>query len=196
MITDDMKSLYNQSKWALIVRGLLGIALGIFIIARPLESVAAFALVIAIWALGDGIISMVHAFELRSVSAHWWVLLLTGLVGTLFGIAALYYYPALSLTFVVLWAALWLITAGVLGAYVAIQERKANLSWGWTMAFGLFAIAAGVFAMMYPGITLAGLISLIAAFGIVSGVVLLVGAGKMQSFERDVNRAVHNPVRT
>jgi uncharacterized membrane protein HdeD (DUF308 family) len=196
MITDDMKSLYNQSKWALIVRGLLGIALGIFIIARPLESVAAFALVIAIWALGDGIISMVHAFELRSVSAHWWVLLLTGLVGTLFGIAALYYYPALSLTFVVLWASLWLITAGVLGAYVAIQERKANLSWGWTMAFGLFAIAAGVFAMMYPGITLAGLISLIAAFGIVSGVVLLVGAGKMQSFERDVNRAVHNPVRT
>jgi uncharacterized membrane protein HdeD (DUF308 family) len=196
MITDDMKSVYNQSKWALIVRGLFGIALGVFIIARPLESVAAFALVIAIWALGDGIISMVHAFDLRSVAAHWWVLLLSGLVSTLFGIAALYYYPALSLTFVVLWAALWLITAGVLGAYVAILERNANLSWGWTMVFGLVAIAGGAFAVMYPGITLAGLISLIAAFGIVSGVVLLIGAGKMQSFEHDVNRAVHNPVRT
>ncbi len=196
MITDDMKAVYNRSKWALVVRGLFGIALGIFIIARPLESVAAFALVIAIWALADGIVSLVHAFDLRSVAPHWWVLLLAGLVSTLFGVAALYYYPGLSLTFVVLWTALWLITAGVLGVYVAIQERNAKLSWGWTMVFGLVAIVGGVLAAMYPGITLAGLISLIAAFGIVSGVVLLIGAGKMQSFERAVNRAVHNPVRT
>jgi uncharacterized membrane protein HdeD (DUF308 family) len=196
MITDEMKSVYNRSKWALVVRGLLGIALGIFIIARPLESVAAFALVIAIWALGDGIVSIVHAVELRAVAPHWWVLLLTGSVSTLFGIAALYYYPGLSLTFVVLWTALWLLTAGVLAVYVAIQERKANLSWGWTMVFGLVASVGGILAVMYPGITLAGLISLIAAFGIVSGVALLIGAGKMQSFERDVNRAVRNPVRT
>jgi uncharacterized membrane protein HdeD (DUF308 family) len=196
MITDDVKSVYNRSKRALIVRGLFGIALGIFIIARPLDSVAAFALVIAIWALGVGIVSMVNAFDLRSVAPHWWVMLLAGVVSTLFGIAALYYYPGLSLTFVVLWTALWLLTAGVLGVYVSIQERNANLSWGWTMVFGLVAIVGGIFAIVYPGITLTGLISLIAAFGIVSGVVLLVGAGKMQSFERDVNRAVHNPVRT
>jgi uncharacterized membrane protein HdeD (DUF308 family) len=196
MITDDVKSVYNRSKWALVVRGLLGIALGIFIVARPLESVAAFALVIAIWALGSGIVSMVHAFDLRSVAPHWWVLLLSGLVSTLFGIAALFYYPGLSLAFVVLWIALWLITAGALAVYVAIQERKANLSWGWTMVFGLVAIVCGILAMVYPGISLAGLISLIAAFGIVSGVVLLIGAGKMQSFESDVNRAARNPVRT
>jgi uncharacterized membrane protein HdeD (DUF308 family) len=196
MITDELKSVYNRSKWALVVRGLLGIALGIFIIARPLESVAALALVIAIWALGDGIVRIVHAFDLRSVVPHWWVMLLTGLVSTLFGIAALYYYPALSLAFVVLWTALWLITAGVLAVYVSIQERNANLSWGWTMAFGVVAIVGGILAVVYPGISLAALISLIAAFGIVSGVVLLIGAGKMQSFERDVNGAVRNPVRT
>jgi uncharacterized membrane protein HdeD (DUF308 family) len=196
MITDELKSVYNRSKWALVVRGLLGIALGIFIIARPLDSVAALALVIAIWALGDGIVRIVHAFDLRSVAPHWWVMLLTGLVSTLFGIAALYYYPALSLAFVVLWTALWLITAGVLAVYVSIQERNANLSWGWTMVFGLVAIVGGILAVLYPGISLAGLISLIAAFGIVSGVVLLIGAGKMQSFERDVNGAVRNPVRT
>src|SRR6266700_2209839 len=159
MITDDMKAVYNRSKWALVVRGLFGIALGIFIIARPLESVAAFALVIAIWALADGIVSLVHAFDLRSVAPHWWVLLLAGLVSMLFGVAALYYYPGLSLTFVVLWTALWLITAGVLGVYVAIQERNAKLSWGWTMVFGLVAIVGGVLAAMYPGSTLAGLIS-------------------------------------
>ena len=196
MISDDIKTVYNRSKWALVVRGLFGIALGIFILARPFDSVAALALVIAIWALGDGIVNMVHAFDLRSVAPHWWVMLLSGLVSTLFGIAALYYYPGLSLTFAVIWTALWLITGGVLGAYIAIQERNANLSWGWTMVFSLVALAGGVLAIMYPRITLAGLISLIAAFGIVGGVTLLVGAGKMQSFQGGVSRAVRNPART
>ena len=196
MIADDIKTVYNRGKWALVIRGLFGIALGIFIVMRPFDSVAALALVIAIWALGDGIVSMVHAFDLRSVAPHWWVMLLTGLVSTLFGIAALYYYPGLSLSFAVIWTALWFITGGVLGAYVAIQERTAHLSWGWTMTFSLLAIAAGVLAIMYPRITLAGLMSLIATFGIIGGVALLIGAGKMQSFQGDVNRAVRNPART
>src|SRR5690348_13026255 len=97
MITDDIKSAYNRGKWALVIRGLLGIAVGIFIIARPLESVAAFALVIAFWSLADGIVSIVHAIDLRSVIPHWWGLLLGGIVSVIFGIAAFYLYPGLSL---------------------------------------------------------------------------------------------------
>lgn len=193
MISDDVKTLYNRSKRALVIRGLFGIALGIFIVSRPLDSVAALALVIAIWALGDGIVNMVHAFDLRSIAPHWWVMLLAGIVSTAFGIAALYYYPALSLAFAVAWTALWLITAGALATYVAIQERNAQLAWGWTLAFGLIAIAAGVLAFMYPGITLASLIGLLAAFGIVGGAVMLIGAGKMRSFQSDVSRAMRSP---
>jgi uncharacterized membrane protein HdeD (DUF308 family) len=124
------------------------------------------------------------------------VLLLSGIVSILFGIAALYYYPGLSLTFAVVWTALWLLTAGVLGVYIAIRERSANLSWGWTIAFGLIAIVAGVVAVMYPSITLASLISLIAAFGIVGGSALLIGAGRMQSVGRDMKSAIRSPLRT
>jgi len=193
MSTEDIESMYHRAKWALVIRGLFGIALGIFIIARPLAAVAAFALVIAIWALVDGIVNIVHAFDLRSIAPHWWVMLLIGLVSAAFGIAAFYYYPALSLAFVVFWTALWLITGGALGAYLALLERKAKLSWGWTMAFGLIAIAAGVLAIVYPGMTLVGLISLTASFGIVGGIALLVGAGKMQSLEREVHRALQRP---
>jgi uncharacterized membrane protein HdeD (DUF308 family) len=54
----------------------------------------------------------------------------------------------------------------------------------------------GILAVMYPAGTLAGVVSLIAAYGIISGVALLIGAGKLRSFERDVDRAVRNPVRT
>lgn len=193
MITDDIVAAYNRGKWALIVRGLLGVALGVVIFTRPLASVAAFALVVALWALSDGIVSIVHAFDVRKVAPHWWVLLLTGLVSVAFGVTALYDYPILSLTFAVVWTAWWLISAGVLAIYVSVQERKADVPWGWTLTFGIIALAAGVLAIVYPGITLAALMGTIATFGIVGGIAMLVGAGKMQSFQHDVKREIGTP---
>ena len=193
MITDDIVAAYNRGKWALIVRGLLGIALGFVIFTRPLASVAAFALVVALWSLSDGIVGIVHAFELRKVAQHWWALLISGLVSVAFGVAALYYYPILSLTFAVVWAAWWLISAGVLAIYVAVQERKVDVPWGWTLTFGIIALASGVLAIMYPGITLATLMGTMGTFGIVGGIAMLVGAGKMQAFQHDVKRAIRTP---
>jgi len=193
MLADTLVTAYHRSKWALIIRGLLGIALGVFILARPLESVAAFALVIAIWALVDGIVNIVHAVELRGAIAYWGLLLVGGIVSILFGVAALYYYPALSLSFAVLWAGLWLITGGAVGTYIALQARKAELPWGWTLTFGLIAISAGVLAIVYPTITLVALMSILSAFGIVSGIAMLIAAGKMQSFEHKFHSAVRSP---
>lgn len=195
MITDEIVAAYHRGKWALVLRGVLSIALGIFILARPLGSVAAFALVIAIWALVDGIVNMVHAFDLRQLTSYWWVMLLGGLVSFCFGVAALYYYPALSLTFAVVWASWWLIIIGALGIYLAVQERKVQVPWGGTMTLGVLTLAAGVLAIVYPGITLAALMGMLAAFGIMAGIAMLVGASKMQSLEHDVKSTLRTPSR-
>ena len=195
-MSNEIKNLYNRVKWGLVVRGLIGIALGIFIIARPFESVAALALVNAIWALVDGVVNIVHSFELRAIVKHWWALLLSGIVSVLFGVAAFYYYPGLSLTFAVLWTAMWLLTAGILGAYVAMQERSLGLSWGWTLVWSIVSVIGGVFALMRPGLTLASLISVIATFGILGGIALLVGAGRMQSVQTTFTRATGSMARS
>jgi uncharacterized membrane protein HdeD (DUF308 family) len=195
MIADDIKAAYHQTKWAVVLRGLFSVMIGIIIVARPLESVAALALVIALWALIDGFVNIVRAFELRDIAPHWWVLLLGGIVSAIFGAAALYYYPSLSLTFAVVWTAYWLLFSGVVAVYASVQEKRVGVSWGWTMAFGLVAIAGGVLAFIYPGATLASLMGVLAAFGIVGGIALLIGGARMQSFEQVVNRAVRNPAR-
>ncbi len=184
----DIKTLYTQSRWSLILRGLLGLAVGVLILTRPLASVAAFALVIAIWAFADGIANIVRAFALRNVAPHWWAFLLAGAVGVLFGVAAMYYYPTLSLAFAVAWTALWLIFAGAIGVYIAVQERKFGMSSGWTMTFSIVAIAAGILAWVYPKATLATLMGVIAFFAIVEGVVMLAAAAKLGSIEREAKR--------
>jgi uncharacterized membrane protein HdeD (DUF308 family) len=191
MIAEKLRDHYHQAKWALVLRGLLGITIALLIVIRPFDSVAAFALVIAVWALFDGIIRIVHAFELRHVMSDWWMLLVAGIVGVVFGCAALNYYPGLSLSFAVVWTALWLITAGLLGLYVAVQERRAAEAWGWTMAWGGLAIVAGILAVGYPGVTLAWLMALIAGFGLIGGIAMLVGAVRMQTFEHHVDQMMH-----
>jgi uncharacterized membrane protein HdeD (DUF308 family) len=180
-VLGDLKRVYRLAWWALMLRGLLGVAVGVFIFLRPLDSVAAFALVIAFWALFTGIVEIVHAIELAPAMKHWWVLLLSGLVSAGFGIASLVYYPVLSLTFAVVLVAWWLLFGGFLGIYAALMQKRLGVQWGWTAAFGVASVIASAYALFSPPATLAAIMSLIAAFAIVSGVVLIMGAFKVRS---------------
>jgi uncharacterized membrane protein HdeD (DUF308 family) len=135
---------------------------------------------------------MVHAFELKPLFSGWWVTLLGGTVSVGFGIAALYYYPGLSLTFAVVCAAWWLLLTGCLAVYAAVLERRLELPWGWTLVFGLVSIATGVFALIYPPATLAAIMGLIAGYGIVSGVALLIGAYRLSTAKRVVTGALRS----
>jgi len=195
MIASEIQKAYNQTKWALVLRGLLSLAVGIAILVRPMASVAALALVIALWSLFDGVVNIVRSFDLRGMVQHWWVVLLTGIVSVAFGIAALYFFPTLSLTFAVVWTAYWLTLTGVIAAYIAWQERSAGVPWGWTMAFGILAVVGGIFAFMNPQATLATLLGVLAGFAIISGVFFLIGATRMASFQSNVNRAMPNTAR-
>lgn len=181
MASDVIRTAYRRAWWALVLRGLLAIAVGVFILGRPLDSIASFALVIALWALFIGIVQIVHAFELRSVFANWWVLFLSGFMSAAFGVAALYYYPGLSLAFAVVWTTWWLVITGGFAIYIAVWERTVGLSWGWTLAFGILSVAAGVFAFMAPPVTLAAILGLIAGFALVSGLLLLIGAFRLSA---------------
>jgi uncharacterized membrane protein HdeD (DUF308 family) len=184
MTSDTASSLYRHTWWSLVLRGLIALALGIFILARPLDSVAAFALVIAIWALVAGLTQIVYAIELRSAARHWWMLLLSGLVSLGFGVAALVYYPVLSLTFAVIWVAWWLFAVGILGILIGLQERRIGIPWGWTAALGVLGVAAGIYAFIAAPVTLVAIMSLIAAFAILGGVMLLFGAFRLSQAHR------------
>lgn len=173
MALDAVQHLYSRARWALLLRGLIALAVGILVLVRPLESVAAFALLVAIWAIVIGISQVVDSIEARAILAHWWLLLLSGIISLVFGVAALYYYPALSLTFAVIWVSYWLLVTGALGIYMGFMERRMGAPWGWTLAFGVIGVLAGIYAIMAPPVTLAAIMGLIAGFAIVIGIASL-----------------------
>ncbi len=191
MVSDLGRTAYRAAWWALVLRGVLAIAVAVLIFWRPLESIASFALVIAIWALFTGSVQVVHAIGLRHLFGNWWVLFLSGLVSVVFGIAALKYYPGLSLAFAVAWVAWWLFLTGGLAIFAATVERRLGLSWGWTLAFGIVSVFAGAYALMAPPATLAAILGLIAGFALVSGVTHLMGAFMLSSAKAEIGSALH-----
>ncbi len=176
MQSDLFHQIYQRTRWSLLLRGLVWLALGVFILLRPLESVAALALVIAIWALVSGISQIVQSIEMRAAVAHWWLMLLSGTISVVFGIAALRYYPGLSLAFAVIWTAYWFLLSGAVAVSISMQERRIGMPWGWTAFFGVVSVIAGIYAIFLPPATLAVIMSLLAALAIVGGCAQLFGA--------------------
>jgi uncharacterized membrane protein HdeD (DUF308 family) len=193
VFTDALNQSFRRIWWSLVVRGLLALALGVLILVKPFDSIAAFALVIAIWALFSGITEIVHSFDVKPFFGSWWLMLLGGLVSAAFGAAALYFYPVLSLAFAVTWASLWLALSGILGLTVAVQQKRAGLPWGWVFAWGLLSMAAAVAAWISPPATLGAIMGLIAGFAIIGGIALLVAAYRLKSAEQQVKQTIRQP---
>jgi uncharacterized membrane protein HdeD (DUF308 family) len=193
VLTDTVKQAVHRTWWSLVIRGLLALALGIFILAKPMDSIAAFALVIAFWALFVGITEIVQAFDVKPFFSSWWMLLLAGLISAAFGVAALYYYPGLSLAFAVTWASFWLLLTGLMGIAVSMQQKKLGMTWGWVFTWGILSIGAAIAAWVSPPATLGAIMGLIAGFAIVSGIALLVAAFRLRSMGEDVRQALRQP---
>lgn len=75
----------GQVAWKLIL-GLLYLLSGIFVMINPIEGVIAFTLVLGITIFVQGIIQVAIAFQMRQISPNWIWMLVSGLIGIIFGI--------------------------------------------------------------------------------------------------------------
>lgn len=100
---------------------------------------------------------------LFAISRSWWVLALRGAVAVLFAICA-FLWPGLTLgVLVLLWGAF-----AVVDGIVAIASGISGRWWAHA-AFGVLGVAAGLIALVRPGITAFALLMVIAAWAIVRG---------------------------
>lgn len=116
----------GQSRWvALLVGGILGIAVGIQTFLIPSLTAAALVAFIAIWSIIIGITEIVAAITLRKVLSGEWMLMLAGLASAAFGVF-LIARPSLGALAVVLWIGASAMVSGILLIALAFRLR----SWG------------------------------------------------------------------
>ena len=110
---------------------------------------------------------------------NWWLLALRGLVAVLFGVLAFIWPGATLLTLVWLFGAFALVN-GVLSLVLAVKTPKGYPKVGSLIFGGLLGILAGLLTFVMPGITALGLLILIAAWAIITGVMELVAAVRLR----------------
>jgi uncharacterized membrane protein HdeD (DUF308 family) len=114
----------EERHWgALLVNGLISLAIGIVTFIWP--GITAFALLylIAAWALITGIMEIATAIRLREIIRGEWLLILAGALSILFGIL-LFVRPGAGALAVVLWIGAYAVVFGILLIVLAFRLRS------------------------------------------------------------------------
>jgi uncharacterized membrane protein HdeD (DUF308 family) len=122
----------------------------------------------------SGPVTVVDTFRL-----NWWLLALRGLIAVVFGVLAFMWPGATLLTLVWLFGAFALVN-GILSLILAAKTPKGYPKVGSLILGGLLGILAGLLTFVMPGITALGLLILIAAWAIVTGVMEIVAAVRLR----------------
>ncbi len=100
-----------------LILGLLYLLTGIFLVVNPLQGVLAFTLVLGITIFVQGIIQVAIAFQVRRASRNWGWMLVSGIVGIIFGIFVWSNFPfsaawliGLLVGINLLWDGVWMLT--------------------------------------------------------------------------------------
>jgi len=104
-----------------------------------------------------------------------WAMALRGVIAVIFGVIALRSPNIAAAAFVVVFA-IYAFADGILNFFLASLFGRAGQRWGWYLFAGIAAVALGVIALAYPGVTLLALVLLIGIYAIAQGVLELVAA--------------------
>src|SRR4030088_3760934 len=105
----------------------------------------------------------------QTLVQNWWLFLLRGIVGIIFGCLALIFPGPTMLSLVILFSAYMLVDGifGIIAAGRAIRRKEDR--WGLLIFEGLLSVATGILAFLWPALTVVAFVWLIAAWAIVSG---------------------------
>jgi uncharacterized membrane protein HdeD (DUF308 family) len=123
-----------------------------------------------------------EALQTRAMNAvlsrNWWVVLLRGSAAILFGLVTLFWPGITMLSLVAVFVAYALVD-GAFAIASAVRAARRHERWGLLVLNGIVSIAAGVVALLWPGITVLAFVMLIAAYAILSGAFMFVSAFRL-----------------
>lgn len=178
----DVETL-TRNWWAVLLRGLAGIAFGIIAFFAPGVSFTALVLVFGAYAFADGIFNVASAIRRRGATDRWWMRLLEGVVGIAAGVTTLIWPGITALALLYLIAA-WALVTGAFEIAAAIRLRRV-IPGEWLLVLsGITSIALGIALVIFPGPGALVLVLSIGAYALVSGALLIALSLRLRSWGR------------
>lgn len=171
--------------WSLVIRGILGIVIGLITFLWPGITLMALVFLFAGYALVDGAVSLAGAVHAAQAHERWAALLIEGLLGIVAAVITVL-WPAITALGLVLVIAAWAILTGVAEVVAAVRLRR-HISGEWLLALAGFASI--VFGVLVAAVPLAGALVIAIWFGVyalVFGIMLLVLGFRLRTWERAI----------
>jgi uncharacterized membrane protein HdeD (DUF308 family) len=156
----------------LIVRGILGVLVGLSAMVWPGITLLAFVTLFAVYAAIDGVANLLFAFGRPSVTDRRWLHVALGVL-SLAAAAIAIMRPGITLVTLVLFIAAWAVIRGVLELALAFRLRKV-ITGEWLMALaGIGSIVFGLAVFAFPAAGAVSIAWLLGAYAAAWGVVLI-----------------------
>jgi uncharacterized membrane protein HdeD (DUF308 family) len=131
-IIQAVASRHGERHWAaLVVSGVLSVALGLLTFFMPGLTAMVLLYLIATWAIIVGITEIMTAVRLRKVVTGEWLLIVAGVLSLIFGVF-LIVFPGAGAIAVALWIGTYAIMLGVLLIALGFRLRR----WGRAHGYG------------------------------------------------------------
>jgi uncharacterized membrane protein HdeD (DUF308 family) len=115
-----------------------------------------------------------------ALAQNWWVLALRGAAALAFGLIALL-TPGIAILSLVIFFAAYLLIDGVLTCLASVRAMRHHERWILLLAEGIADIVMAGLAMLFPVAAIFAFILLIAAWAIVSGLLLLISSFRLHA---------------
>ena len=188
-----MAGLFARNWWLILLRGIAALVFGILALSRPGITLAVLVLLFGVYALVDGVFSVVGAASGWRYREDRWLLLLEGLLGIGAGFVTLQ-APGVTTLALVFFIAAWALATGILRIVAAIRLRKEIKGEVWMVLSGLAGIVFAFLVMERPAAGALALVWLIGWFAIVMGAMLTLLSFKLRSLRRpDIEAGAWTP---
>ncbi|WP_404289622.1 HdeD family acid-resistance protein [Microvirga sp. RSM25] len=118
-----------------------------------------------------------HAMS-QLLAQNWWALALRGAFAIIFALIAFFSPGATLLSLVWVFAA-YMLVDGVFGIVSGIRAASNNQRWGLLILEGILNILVGIIAFLMPGLTVLFFVTLMAVWSLITGVLMIVAAFKL-----------------
>jgi len=161
-----------QNWWSLVIRGLVGICVGVIAFVWPGITLAALVLLFGAYALIDGVVSLAGAVKAARAHERWLVLVLEGIAGIV-SAAITVLWPGVT-AFALIWIiAAWALATGLFEIAAAIRLRK-HIAGEWLLALsGVVSILFGFLMIVFPLAGALAIAYMVGTYAFVFGVLLV-----------------------
>jgi uncharacterized membrane protein HdeD (DUF308 family) len=156
---------------ALIVRGIVGVVVGIIAFLWPGITIAALVVIFGVYAIFDGITNLVLGFS-RTGAHGRWAHVLQGVVGIAAGVLT-FMWPAISALVLILFIGAWAIITGVFEIVAAIRLRQVITGEWMLVLSGIVSILFGVMVFAFPLAGAVGISWILGAYAMTAGIILI-----------------------